>query len=136
MIRVLAVEDNLGDQCLLREAIMETGVDCSVIFAASAEASLKSIYIDNPDLIFMDINMPGLAGDDFVALFQSGPYASQAKKVVFLTGADLSEDKVDPLSQRVLVKNMNYPLLKKPVNVKEIKRILKGIVREGRLYGL
>ncbi len=124
MLRILAVEDNLGDQVLLKEALQEIGIEHTLIFAPCANESIKNIYIDNPDLIFMDINMPGLSGDEFVALFQTGPYTTRSKKVVFLTGATLTDDQWNEQTQEIKVKDKSYPLLRKPVNPNDLNKII------------
>ncbi len=130
MLKILAVEDNPGDQVLLKEALTETDIDYSVKFSLSATDSIQDIYVEKPDLIIMDINMPGIRGDEFIGIDQTGPNITGFKKVIFLTGADLPESQYDPQTQKILIEDRSYTLIKKPVNHNDLKRIILSMMVE------
>ena len=124
MLKILLVEDNLGDQALFTEALDDAGIECKLMQANSAQGSLNMLYNNKPDLVIMDINLPGLSGSEFVALFQNGPEATRSQKVIFLTGAEIDGYYYDLISKEILVREKKYPVLKKPVNSTELKKII------------
>ncbi|MBT3506655.1 MAG: response regulator, partial [Methylococcales bacterium] len=63
MIKVLIVDDQelirLGVQSLLEEV---SGLEVTCFLAASGEEALAQYKALSPDIIFLDINMPGIGG--------------------------------------------------------------------------
>lgn len=64
-VRVLLVEDNVGDACLTLEAFKETGFPLQLVRVSDGEEAMaylerKQPYQDAPppDLILLDLNMP------------------------------------------------------------------------------
>lgn len=58
--RILLVDDEEGIQLLFREELEEEGYE--VISAFNGEEALKKFKADPPDLVVLDINMPGING--------------------------------------------------------------------------
>jgi DNA-binding response OmpR family regulator len=58
--RILLVDDEEGIQLLYREEFEEDGYE--VISAYNGEEALEKFSQDSPDLIILDINMPGMSG--------------------------------------------------------------------------
>lgn len=63
-LRVLIVDDSPTILALLRKMLTQNKID--VIEAADAERGLELAYADPPDVVFLDIVLPGMSG--FVAL--------------------------------------------------------------------
>lgn len=61
---ILIVEDDESEALLYDEEFGEQGYDVKV--AASADAALDHVRSRRPDLIVLDINMPGKDGLDFL----------------------------------------------------------------------
>ena len=59
-VQILAVDDNPNNLKLLRSILSEKGVRFRL--ANSGEMALKSVQVSLPDLILLDINMPGMDG--------------------------------------------------------------------------
>ncbi len=57
---ILYVEDNLENRLLIRRVLEAEGYEMAE--AGSAEDALQKIQLVRPDLILMDINMPGVDG--------------------------------------------------------------------------
>ena len=57
---ILVVDDNIANLELLESVLDENGYD--VRTAISGEMALKSIEAQKPDLILLDIMMPGING--------------------------------------------------------------------------
>jgi CheY-like chemotaxis protein len=60
MEKVLIVDDNRASRDLIR-AILKT-VHCDIIEAAHGQQALELMQQERPDLILLDIDMPGLNG--------------------------------------------------------------------------
>lgn len=58
--RILLVDDEEGIQLLYREEFEEEGYE--VISAYTGEEALQKFSQDSPDLVILDINMPGMNG--------------------------------------------------------------------------
>jgi putative two-component system response regulator len=80
--RVLLVEDNPMDRELVTELLRQEG--CEVVTAESAEAGLSLAGSQQPDLILMDVQLPGMTGYEAAKLLRTNP-ATAAIPVVALT---------------------------------------------------
>jgi CheY-like chemotaxis protein len=60
--RILVVEDKDMNRKVVRIIMTSKGYD--VLEATNAEEALKILQTDVPDLILMDIALPGMSGDD------------------------------------------------------------------------
>src|SRR5919109_3015082 len=60
MSRVLVVDDEADIRGLVRELLRRAGHD--VIEATDGESGLKLFYAERPDLVVLDVSMPGLDG--------------------------------------------------------------------------
>ena len=68
---ILYIEDNRDNRSLVRRVLESEGY--SVTEAANAEDALSSLKVGSPDLILMDINMPGIDGYALTAQIKSVP---------------------------------------------------------------
>ena len=68
---ILYIEDNRDNRSLVRRVLESEGYD--VTEAANAEDALISLETGSPDLILMDINMPGIDGYALTAKIKSVP---------------------------------------------------------------
>lgn len=83
-IRVLIADDEPGARRRL-ERLLKTAPDVDVVGqVGSGEAAVQAIRQQNPDLVFLDVQMPGLTGIDVVKAV--GPDAMPP--VVFVTAYD------------------------------------------------
>lgn len=89
MARILIVEDNKANMklasLLLRQA------DHTVLCAVDAESGVTMARSDHPDLILMDIQLPGMDGLAATALLKHDP-ATTAIPVIALTALAMKED--------------------------------------------
>lgn len=76
--RIVAVEDNPADVRLMEEGIKTAGVELTVTIYNSGRAAadqFKSVNADSPekhpDLILLDLNLPGRSGLDLLNLVRS-----------------------------------------------------------------
>lgn len=89
MARILIVEDN-ADNMTLTVLLLESEGH-TVITAVDAEAGLTMARAQLPELILMDIQLPGMDGLQATALLKSDP-ATRAIPVVALTALAMMGD--------------------------------------------
>jgi two-component system cell cycle response regulator DivK len=88
MPRALLVEDNAMNRKLFRD-IMEKQFE--VLEAETAEAALELLEHHRPDLILLDIQLPGMDGLTFLRLIKRDPARADIP-VVALSAHALQED--------------------------------------------
>ncbi len=87
--RVLVVEDNPVSLELVTELLEEEG--CQVLAAASAEVGLRLALAERPDLVLMDMQLPGISGYEATRQLKANP-ATAAVPVVGLTSFAMRGD--------------------------------------------
>ena len=73
---ILCIEDNLGNQRLMR-AIFETIGGWHLMMSENAEAGVDLARKSRPDVILMDINLPGMSGCEALMVLRKDPPTSQ-----------------------------------------------------------
>ncbi|MDB4949277.1 MAG: response regulator receiver [Gemmatimonadetes bacterium] len=89
MARVLVVEDNAANMTLATFLLRSAGH--TVLSATDAEAGLTIARAEQPDLILMDIQLPGMDGLQATALLK-GDASTRAILVVALTALAMKGD--------------------------------------------
>lgn len=89
MARILVIEDNPANMKLA--SLLLTNVGHSVLSAVDAESGLIMARADKPDLILMDIQLPGMDGLAATALLKKDP-ETNGIPVVALTAMAMKDD--------------------------------------------
>jgi len=89
--RILVVDDKPETRLLLRALLSPRGYD--VVTATNAEEAQASLRHKRPDLVVLDVVMPGRSGYDFCRELKDDP-ATRLIPVVMLTGLSDREDRV------------------------------------------
>lgn len=92
---ILIVDDNLSNLGILSEILEENGYD--VRGAADAQTALMLIKNDPPDIILLDIRMPGMSGYDLCGLLKSDETMRNIT-VIFLSALDDIGNKIKGFS--------------------------------------
>ncbi len=90
MATVLIVEDNAANMKLA--TLLLTNVGHTVLSALDAETGLTLARTDRPDLILMDIQLPGMDGLAATALLKHDP-ATAMIPVIALTAMAMKDDR-------------------------------------------
>ncbi len=90
MARILIVEDNPANMKLASLLLHKAGH--TSICAVDAETGLTMARADQPDLILMDIQLPGMDGLAATALLKTDPMTA-AIPVIALTAMAMKEDR-------------------------------------------
>ena len=85
MAKVLIVDDADGLREVLTAALFDAGYD--VIGAGDGRTALKSAASDHPDVILLDITMPGMDGFEVLMKLRQDPTTEEIP-VIMLTGMD------------------------------------------------
>lgn len=112
MIKAIIIEDKINNREVLHHMINEYVSDVEIIdFAGNATEGIRSIEKHNPDLIFLDIEMPGGNGFQMLKHFTNPKF-----KVIFVTGHDQYAIKA--------IKHNAIDYLLKPINLAELKEAI------------
>lgn len=89
--RVLIVDDTPANLRLLTALLSEHGH--TVHAANGAEPALRFLQATPPDIVLLDIRMPGMNGYEVCAMLKADP-ATRDIPVIFISAADQAQDKV------------------------------------------
>ena len=116
--RILVVDDEPSITRLLKLNLEQTG-DYVVRTENSAKAAPAAAEAFGPDLILLDVMMPGMDGGNLASMLRTSP-TTRNVPIVFLTAAVTREE--------VRARNGmigGSPFLAKPVNLQEVLRCLE-----------
>jgi two-component system LytT family response regulator len=116
-MRALIVDDEENARILLSKLLEETFLFTEVRTAQSVDAAYNELKLFDPDIIFLDIKMPGKDGFEFI---RELPANCSSHKIVFVTAYDQFAIKA--------IKNQAFDYLLKPVNRKELKQCLSRYI--------
>jgi two-component system LytT family response regulator len=112
-LNALIIDDEENARLLLSKLLEETLQFNNIRLAKSVEDAYMELNRFEPDIIFLDIKMPGKDGFAFI---QDLPQKYNKYKIVFVTAYDQYAIKA--------IKNQAFDYLLKPVNRKELKQCL------------
>lgn len=118
--RILAIEDNPGDVHLIREALNGRSVRIEVALDGNTGAAMLATG-SRPDLVIMDINLPGLDGLQVLQRIRANPELKQLPVVMF-TSSNMVED------VHAAERHGADMFLVKPFDVSEYLTMLRRIV--------
>lgn len=119
--RVLVVEDNSLNLKLVRDVLLHAGFD--VVEARSGEDGIASALQYQPDLILMDLQLPGIDGTQAMRTIKGSTGGSQIP-IVALTAFAMSDDR-----ERALRDGFDGYLIK-PISVRDLPRQITEFLPE------
>jgi two-component system, cell cycle response regulator DivK len=119
--RVLIVEDNPLNLKLVRDVLLLAGFE--VIEARTGEDGVARAQDSQPDLILMDLQLPGVDGTQAMRTIKASPSGSGIP-IVALTAFAMSEDR-----DRAL-RNGFDGYLSKPISVRDLPRQIADLLPE------
>ena len=100
-MNILLVEDNPADARLVREALAESGSAAPLHWVSNAEDAMACLRqaaqvagAGRPDLVLLDLNLPGIHGLELLREIKSDP-ALRAIPVVVLSSSAARQDVYD-----------------------------------------
>ncbi|MEP7112537.1 MAG: diguanylate cyclase [Ilumatobacteraceae bacterium] len=122
--RILVADDSLVVRTVVTDQLEEEGYE--VVQAEDGETALALCAIEKPDAILLDIEMPGLDGNEVLVRLKADTALSDIP-VVFLTGRTSTDDMVAGLRAGA------HDYLRKPFEPAELIARIGGAVRIKRL---
>lgn len=99
LVKILIVDDDEDSRLMIIEAIREAGVQNEIYEVSSGEEALDFVYrrgkykdAPRPGLIYLDINMPGMSGQEVLKTLKSDPKYKDIP-IVMVTGLVDEEEK-------------------------------------------
>lgn len=117
-VTVLYVEDNPSNLSLMEQVMVRFG-RCRLIAAPSAEIGLDLVRRHHPDVVIMDINLPGMDGFAALAELRRDP-STRYIPVIALTASALAGDR-----DRALAAGFNA-FVAKPLDIREMLSAMSG----------
>jgi class 3 adenylate cyclase/CheY-like chemotaxis protein len=122
---ILVVDDVPRNVKLLADVLAAKGYRTST--AASGEEALVAIAAEPPDLVLLDVMMPGLSGYDVCRLIRADPKLAMLP-VVLVTALDPAKERVNGLEAGA------DDFLSKPIQQAELMARVKSLLRIKALY--
>jgi PAS domain S-box-containing protein len=117
---ILYVEDNPANVTFMKE-LVSTFENIDMLTAPTAEMGIELAHGRHPDVIIMDINLPGMSGLDALRALQNAPDTKEIP-VIALTAAASERDKRRGMEAGF------YRYMTKPVKVEEFVTVLEGLL--------
>jgi CheY-like chemotaxis protein len=133
---ILLIDDNPADNFYHKMIIEEANCTKRIDAKESGEAALSYLTtkVDGkypqPDLIFLDINMPGMSGWDFIEVYKDLEADQKGKNLVMMLTTSLNPDDNAKASNNPAIKEF----ISKPLTIEILENILeayKTLVGEG-----
>lgn len=122
--RILVMEDEVFLQTVLKHVLEETGYEVEV--AGDGLEGLKAVETNPPDLILMDVMMPGADGNEVCHRLKSSQRTRQIP-IIMLTAMSGADDKIRGLGQGA------NDYITKPFERKELIARVSNLLEWGRL---
>ncbi len=124
--RILAVDDNPQNVRLLEQVLRSSGYD--VMGALSGAEALAMLDTAQPDLVLLDVVMPGMSGYEVCRAIRANP-STALLPVVMVTALDPAEERLKGIEAGA------DDFLSKPINQAEILARVKSLLRIRTLHG-
>jgi DNA-binding response OmpR family regulator len=118
---ILVVEDELDIAGLIKHTLEHAG-DASVEIAASGDAAMRAIDARLPDLMILDLNLPGLSGLEVCRLVRARPRSARLP-IIMLTARTTESDRVVGLDLGA------DDYVTKPFSLKELAARVRALLR-------
>lgn len=125
---ILLVEDDIADQKLIKASIRNEKIANELYCVQTGEDGMNFLYrrgnyssgTPRPDLILLDLNMPGMGGKEFLRQVKEEESLKQIP-VVILTTSEAENDIIDSYKLQA----SGY--VHKPVTLEEFKKAMKKL---------
>ncbi len=90
--KVLVIDDSRQNRDLAEDTLSDAGFE--VLLAANGEAGLKCAKAQRPDIVLLDVMMPGMNGFEICEILKSPQSGLEMVKVIMLTALAYTRDKI------------------------------------------
>lgn len=119
-LQVLLIDDDPTNNLINKELLLLIDSNFEIEVIESAEGAIHYLkQLGSPDLIFLDINMAGMNGYEFL---QWAQHEKLTSRIIVLTAIPLDDEKVEKLNQLGC-----SDIVIKPITTEKIEDIIKVI---------
>jgi two-component system cell cycle response regulator DivK len=120
---ILIVEDNEKNMKLVRDVLQVKGYQ--TLEAGTAEDGIALAQAHSPDLVLMDIQLPGMSGIEALGVLRANP-ATAHIPVIAVTASVMQQD-------RKLITEAGFDAyIGKPINLKEFLQAVRDMIEAPR----
>ena len=119
--RILVVEDEPDIAGLIKHTLERDGA-ASVSIAATGDDALKSVTAELPDLLILDLNLPGVSGTEVCRILRARP-ATMGLPIIMLTARTGETDRVAGLDLGA------DDYVTKPFSLRELAARVRAVLR-------
>ncbi len=123
--KILVVDDTPQNVKLLADLLTVKGY--AVVTAASGAEALKQMEAERPDLVLLDVVMPGMSGYEVCRKIRENP-ATQILPVVMATSLDPAQERIKGIEAGA------DDFLTKPINQPELLARVRSLLRIKEMY--
>lgn len=117
-MKILIAEDNEKNRKLMRDVLRYYGYE--IREAGNGEEAIKEARENKPDVILMDIQMPGMDGFTAIKILKGDP-ATKHIKIVAVTSFAMPGDK-----EKIFAAGADG-YISKPINTRELPEMVKKL---------
>ncbi len=129
-MKIYVVEDDVNQAMSTRLALEKIADDIDVCYSACAEDAMKLLLPDGgealdwePDLIFLDINMPGISGVEMLRCLKNDERTKNITTIMFTAS-------LDPEDEKTCLELGSAGFVHKPENWREYHKALEEVVMQ------
>jgi two-component system cell cycle response regulator DivK len=122
MSLILIVEDNEKNMKLVRDVLRVKGYD--TLEAGTAEEGIRLAIEHRPDLVLMDIHLPGMNGIEARGVLRADPVTAKIP-VIAVTASVMQQDR------KQITEAGFEGYVGKPINLKEFLGAVKAMLERG-----
>ena len=120
--KVLLIDDE-KDLCFFLKANLENTGEFDVLVSTRGDKVIELAQREKPDLILLDILMPGMSGDEVAEILLENP-ATAKIPIIFLTAMVTKEE----IGDVALKKSGGRNFIAKPITTKELVGAIKEVL--------
>jgi CheY-like chemotaxis protein len=125
--KIVVIEDNPGDIRLLKEAFNETAMPRDIVSITDGETAIDFLIhsfvtadCPSPDLIILDLNLPGKSGHEILTEIKSNPILKHIPVIILSSSKD-QEDVTKAYNNRANC------YITKPIDLAGYMQVIKSI---------
>lgn len=122
---IMIIDDDHDDTDLFCEVAESLQEQCRCIMKSSCDDALhylKENFSEQPDIIFLDINMPRISGKECLAILKKNPLVKNIPVYIYSTSKEKKE------KEAMMKAGADY-FITKPDSYTELKNILLELLR-------
>lgn len=117
--KILMIEDSENDRIIIKKFLLEAGYE-KVLFAETAEEGAKKVKAEKPDLVLLDVKLPGVDGIRACSILK---HWDKSLPVIVMTGLS------DPTLKDIAKSHGADEYIVKPINKEELNAKIEMLLK-------